>query len=251
MYSSIYINSYDITQTPNFMVTKLDYISRGDRSLEINSRLFERGSILSRVDDGEKKITIEGIFSGTSRDRTFNNRANLLAKIDSEELINLEIPYENLEDGLVYYRTYSGILDKEVYSDMLGGQLNQTLMFVVPDGYGVVNNNRTSSSSSLGDVVAELPTPIKSTYSITGLTADTQYTITQTHMNKAIALTFIASTTTATVVFDHITKSVTLDDVEQTFTGEFYKVKFIDGTATVNVSGVTATVSHEWDSWVR
>ena len=93
MYSSIYINSYDITQTPDFMVTKIDYISRGDRGLEINRKLFERGSVFNRVHDGEKKITIEGIFTGTSRDRTFNNRANLLAKIDSEELIDIQIPY--------------------------------------------------------------------------------------------------------------------------------------------------------------
>lgn len=251
MYSSIYINDYDITQTPDFMVTKVDYISRGDRKLEINSKLFEKGSILSRVDDGEKKITIEGIFSGTSRDRTFNNRANLLARIDSDELIDIQIPYENLSDGLVYYRNYEGILERDIYSDMLGGQLNMTLQFVVPDGYGKVNNNRTSTSSSLTDVVAEMPTPVKSTYSLTGLVAGTEYIFSQYHGPYTIAFHFVAGGTTAEIVFDHINKEATLDGLDYPFVGEFYKVSFISGSANINASGATHTVLHEWDSWVR
>ena len=133
---------------------------------------------------------------------------------------------------------------------MLGGQLNITFMFVVPDGYGVVGNNCTSSSSALSDVVAELPTPIKSTYSLTGMTVDTEQSFTQTCGNYAIAVNFIATDTTATVVFDHATKSVTIDGEESGFLGAFFDVKFNNQSATINASGATHTVSHEWNSRV-
>ena len=250
MYSSIYVGSYNITDITGFRVTSVDYLEQPERQLNIHNLYSTLGSSLSSVQDGKKTINISGIYSLTNKDELVRVRANILKKLNKRYLQTLAIPY--VVSGVEKHRKYEVILENEIYKKTQGGTTEATFIFVVPSAHGYIDTNNVVTSGAITDSVAEIETPIISTYSLTGLTADSNYYFKSqiTAQDKEIAVYFTATGTTATIVFDHVNKSVTIAGEEVLWMGSFFKIDF-SMDCTISHEGATATQSHAWDSWVN